>query len=119
MARWALVSEGTVSLVTPCYYRLMPLFEKMNRKGCEFMKVTTLITVRSGIWIEKRHGLEFSGVTLCIFIYLLFFLFLLASMASPFKIPKKKQPAGSDSSHVQMQSPLSRLRSSSPEFKVV
>ncbi|XP_045906320.1 sentrin-specific protease 7-like isoform X3 [Micropterus dolomieu] len=38
-------------------------------------------------------------------------------MASPFKIPKKKQPAGSDSSHLHSQSPLSRLQSPAPEFK--
>ncbi|XP_070786581.1 sentrin-specific protease 7b [Enoplosus armatus] len=37
-------------------------------------------------------------------------------MASPFKIPKKKQPAGSDSAPLHMQSPLSRLQSSAPEF---
>ncbi|XP_028255507.1 sentrin-specific protease 7-like isoform X1 [Parambassis ranga] len=33
-------------------------------------------------------------------------------MASPFKIPKKKQPAGSESADLHMQSPLSRLQSS-------
>ncbi|XP_076579425.1 sentrin-specific protease 7b [Chaetodon auriga] len=38
-------------------------------------------------------------------------------MASPFKIPKKKQTVGSDSAHVHMQSPLSRLQSASPELK--
>ncbi|XP_051283897.1 sentrin-specific protease 7 isoform X1 [Dicentrarchus labrax] len=38
-------------------------------------------------------------------------------MASPFKIPKKKQPAGSDSAHMHMQSPLSRLQSAAPELK--
>ncbi|XP_041822541.1 sentrin-specific protease 7b isoform X2 [Chelmon rostratus] len=38
-------------------------------------------------------------------------------MASPFKIPKKKQPVGSDSAHVHMQSPLSRLQSATPGLK--
>ncbi|XP_073318447.1 sentrin-specific protease 7b [Pagrus major] len=37
-------------------------------------------------------------------------------MASSFKIPKKKQPAGSDSARLH-QSPLSRLQSSAPQFK--
>nr|XP_046237742.1 sentrin-specific protease 7b isoform X2 [Scatophagus argus] len=39
------------------------------------------------------------------------------SMASPFKIPKKKQTAGSDSANVHMQSPLSRIQNSTPELK--
>ncbi|XP_024859332.2 uncharacterized protein LOC112450165 isoform X2 [Kryptolebias marmoratus] len=38
-------------------------------------------------------------------------------MASPFKIPKKKHPAGSDSAHQHMQSPLSRLHDSASQFK--
>nr|XP_020515333.1 sentrin-specific protease 7-like [Labrus bergylta] len=38
-------------------------------------------------------------------------------MASPFKIPKKKQPAGSDSTPLHMQSPLSRLQSPAPQVK--
>ncbi|XP_030607888.1 sentrin-specific protease 7b isoform X2 [Archocentrus centrarchus] len=38
-------------------------------------------------------------------------------MASPFKIPKKKHPEGSDSSSMHMQSPLSRLQSSAPQLK--
>ncbi|KAM8721754.1 sentrin-specific protease 7b isoform 2-T5 [Acanthopagrus schlegelii] len=38
-------------------------------------------------------------------------------MASPFKIPKRKQPAGSDSARLHLQSPLSRLQSSAPQFK--
>ncbi|XP_039998385.1 sentrin-specific protease 7-like [Xiphias gladius] len=38
-------------------------------------------------------------------------------MASPFKIPKKKQPAGSDSARLHLQSPLSRLQSPAPQFK--
>ncbi|XP_042260171.1 sentrin-specific protease 7b [Thunnus maccoyii] len=38
-------------------------------------------------------------------------------MASQFKIPKKKQPEDADSAHLHMQSPLSRLQSSAPEFK--
>lgn len=40
----------------------------------------------------------------------------LCRMASPFKIPKKKQAEGSDSLH--MQSPLSRLQSAAPQLKV-
>ncbi|KAM9835753.1 sentrin-specific protease 7b isoform 2-T2 [Aulostomus maculatus] len=39
-------------------------------------------------------------------------------MAAPFKIPKKKQRAGSDSTHLQMQSPLSRLQSPAPKNTV-
>ncbi|KAM6957997.1 sentrin-specific protease 7b [Tautogolabrus adspersus] len=38
-------------------------------------------------------------------------------MASPFKIPKKKHPAGSDSAPLHMQSPLSRLQSPTSQFK--
>ncbi|XP_056226671.1 sentrin-specific protease 7b isoform X2 [Seriola aureovittata] len=38
-------------------------------------------------------------------------------MASVFKIPKKKQPTGSDSTHVHLQSPLSRLQSPAPQLK--
>ncbi|XP_071335662.1 sentrin-specific protease 7-like [Trachinotus anak] len=38
-------------------------------------------------------------------------------MASQFKIPKKKQPTGSDSTHLHLQSPLSRLQSPAPQFK--
>ncbi|XP_013876170.1 sentrin-specific protease 7b isoform X2 [Austrofundulus limnaeus] len=36
-------------------------------------------------------------------------------MASPFKIPKKKHPLGSDSAHLHMQSPLSRLHNSASQ----
>lgn len=39
-------------------------------------------------------------------------------MASSFKIPKKKHPHGSDSSPLDMQSPLSRLQTSTPRLKV-
>ncbi|XP_035768537.1 sentrin-specific protease 7b [Neolamprologus brichardi] len=38
-------------------------------------------------------------------------------MASSFKIPKKKHPHGSDSSPLDMQSPLSRLQTSTPQLK--
>uniref|UniRef100_UPI0037E7E45B sentrin-specific protease 7b n=1 Tax=Semicossyphus pulcher TaxID=241346 RepID=UPI0037E7E45B len=38
-------------------------------------------------------------------------------MASPFKIPKKKHPAGPDSAPLHMQSPLSRLQSPASQFK--
>ncbi|RVE75526.1 hypothetical protein OJAV_G00017810 [Oryzias javanicus] len=38
-------------------------------------------------------------------------------MSSSFKIPKKKQPGDSDSSHFHVQSPLSRLQSSAPLVK--
>ncbi|XP_050921777.1 sentrin-specific protease 7b isoform X2 [Lates calcarifer] len=38
-------------------------------------------------------------------------------MASPFKIPKKKQPAGSDSAPLHLQSPLSRLQSPASQVK--
>lgn len=63
-------------------------------------------------------------VQLIVWVFLLvdwacFVSFCVVSMASPFKIPKKKQPAGSDSAHMHMQSPLSRLQSSTPELKVV
>ncbi|XP_032412101.1 sentrin-specific protease 7-like isoform X4 [Xiphophorus hellerii] len=36
-------------------------------------------------------------------------------MASPYKIPKKKQPEGSDSAHIHLLSPLSRLHGSAPQ----
>ncbi|XP_037552591.1 sentrin-specific protease 7b [Nematolebias whitei] len=38
-------------------------------------------------------------------------------MASPYKIPKKKQPSGSDSAHLHMQSPLSHLHNSTSQLK--
>ncbi|KAM4711260.1 sentrin-specific protease 7-like isoform 3-T3 [Anableps anableps] len=38
-------------------------------------------------------------------------------MALSFKIPKKKQPEGSDSTHIHLQSPLSRLHGSAPQVK--
>ncbi|XP_026217739.1 sentrin-specific protease 7-like isoform X2 [Anabas testudineus] len=38
-------------------------------------------------------------------------------MASPFKIPKKKHPTGCDSTDLHVQSPLSRLQNTSPQFK--
>ncbi|XP_068164998.1 sentrin-specific protease 7b isoform X2 [Antennarius striatus] len=38
-------------------------------------------------------------------------------MAYPFKIPKRKQPAGCDSPVMHVQSPLSRLQSSTPDLK--
>ncbi|XP_023185489.1 sentrin-specific protease 7 isoform X3 [Xiphophorus maculatus] len=42
-------------------------------------------------------------------------LFLFYRMASPYKIPKKKQPEGSDSAHIHLLSPLSRLHGSAPQ----
>ncbi|XP_043965536.1 sentrin-specific protease 7b isoform X1 [Gambusia affinis] len=36
-------------------------------------------------------------------------------MAFPYKIPKKKQPEGSDSAHIHLLSPLSRLHGSAPQ----
>lgn len=43
---------------------------------------------------------------------------LCLSMASSFKIPKRKPPSGSDSD-LHMLSPLSRLQSSAPQLKVL
>ncbi|XP_069577356.1 sentrin-specific protease 7-like isoform X2 [Brachyistius frenatus] len=40
-----------------------------------------------------------------------------SAMATPFKIPKTKRPADSDSAHIHMQSPLSRLQSFAPHLK--
>ncbi|XP_034403339.1 sentrin-specific protease 7-like isoform X4 [Cyclopterus lumpus] len=45
-----------------------------------------------------------------------YFVCTLFSMASPFKIPKKKRPTGSDSAPLHT-SPLARLQSSGPAFK--
>ncbi|XP_027866344.1 sentrin-specific protease 7-like isoform X2 [Xiphophorus couchianus] len=42
-------------------------------------------------------------------------LFVFYRMASPYKIPKKKQPEGSDSAHIHLQSPLSRLHGYAPQ----
>lgn len=72
------------------------------------------------LWIQQLY--EAAPVLLPDFFF--FFLYGLryschCRMASSFKIPKKKHPHGSDSSPLDMESPLSRLQTSTPRLKVV